>query len=324
METTISLPKFPKLVKVVSPNRAVFEIEDLYPGYGLTIGNALRRVIFSSLPGAAITAIKIKDVNHEFSTLPSVLENIVEVILNLKQVRFKIHADEPQIITLKVKGEKEVKASDIKLNSQIEIFNPKSHIATLTSKSAALEIEMKVEKGLGYSSIESRKKEKQEVGNIAVDAIFTPIKKMNYEVEDMRVGDRTDFNRLIIDIETDGTITPAEALTMASNLLIDHFKITASPIAKIASKETVEKPLINEAYESTEEEKEMDILKTKVEDLKLSNRTQNILLNNHIKTVSGILKMAEKDLLSLEGVGDKAVKEVKKALGKLGLTLKQE
>src|SRR3989344_2951886 len=204
MNINISLPKAPKLIEQISKNRAVFEIEELYPGYGLTVGNALRRVMLSSLPGAAITSIKIKDVNHEFSTIPDVLEDVVEIILNLKQIRFKVHGDEPQVITLKVKGEKQVKAGDINLVPQVEIANPDTLIATLTSKNAFLEIEMTVEQGLGYSDLETRKKDKQEVGSIAVDAIFTPIKMINYEVEDMRVGDKTNYNRLKFDIETDG------------------------------------------------------------------------------------------------------------------------
>ncbi len=321
MNINISLPKAPKLVEQKSPNRAVFEIEELYPGYGLTLGNALRRVILSSLPGAAITSVKIKDVNHEFSTLPGVLEDVVEMILNLKQIRFKVHSDEPQTITLKAKGEKEVKAGDIKLVSQVEIANPGIHIATLTSKNASLEIEIKVERGLGYSSIESRKREKQEVGNIAVDAIFAPIRMVNYEVEDMRVGDRTDYNRLKIDIETDGTITPAEALAGSADLLIEHFKITALAVGKMEKEEKAEEKWVKE-----EEEKEIpeDVMKIKVEDLKLSNRSQNALLENRIKTVGGLVKMSEKDLIKLEGIGDKAVKEIRKAIGKLGLTLKHE
>src|SRR3989344_2764521 len=212
MNTNISLPKTPKLVKQLSPNKAEFEIDELYPGYGLTLGNALRRVMLSSLPGAAITSVKIKDVNHEFSTVPGVLEDIVEIILNLKQIRFKVHSDEPQTATLKVKGEKAVTGKDIKLPSQVEIMSPNAHIATLTSKNASIEMEIKIEKGLGYSGIESRKTEKQEIGGIAVDAIFTPIRMINYEVEDMRVGDKTNYNRLRFDIETDGTITPQEAL----------------------------------------------------------------------------------------------------------------
>ena len=323
METNISLPKAPKLVEQISPNRAILEIEDLYPGYGLTIGNALRRVMLSSLPGAAITSVKIKDVSHEFSTLPGVSEDIVEIILNLKQIRFKVFSDEPQLITLKVKGEKKVLASDIKTVSQVEIANPNAHIATLTSKNASLEMEIKVERGLGYSAIESRKREKQEIGVITVDAIFTPVKMINFNVEDMRVGDKTNYNRLRFNIETDGTITPAEALVNAADMLIEHFKIVTTPIKGIkpaqAEKEKEEKIIKKESIKN-----DSDIDKTKIEDLKLSNRTQNILIVNHIKTVAGLLRLNKKELLELEDLGEKALKEIKKALGKLGFTLKQE
>ncbi|MBI2446519.1 MAG: DNA-directed RNA polymerase subunit alpha [Parcubacteria group bacterium] len=321
MNTNISLPKTPKLIEQISKNRAVFEIEELYPGYGLTLGNALRRVMLSSLPGAAITFVKIKDVNHEFSTIPGVLEDIVEIILNLKQIRFKIYNDEPQIITLKAKGEKEIKAGDIKLTSQIEIANPDTLIATLTSKNASLEIEMQVERGLGYSEWETRKKDKQEIGSIAVDAIFTPIKMINYDTTDMRVGDKTNYNKLKFDIETDGTITPTEALINAAQILIEQFQVfttAASKIMKTEYKKETKEELIEK------EKEEEDITKSKIEDLKLSNRTQNILLENRIKTIAGLLRLKEKDLLQLEGLGNKAVKEIKKALGKLGFTLKSE
>lgn len=321
METNIYLPKAPKLVKQISQNHAVFEIEELYPGFGLTIGNALRRVMLSSLPGAAIVSVKIKDVSHEFSTIPGVIEDVVEIILNLKQIRFKIHSIEPQTVTLKVKGEREATGKDIKLSSQVEIMNPNAHIATLSLKNASLEMEMKIEKGLGYSGVESRESKKQEIGGIAVDAIFTPIRMINYKVEDMRVGDKTNYNRLIFDIETDGTITPQQALVDASNILIDHYKIIASGVTKAKSEE---REMEQENIKKESKKEETDVLKTKVEDLKLSNRTQNILIDNHLKNVGGIVKMSEQDLMELEGLGDKAIKEIKKTLGKLGLTLKQD
>ena len=326
METKISLPRSPRLVEQSSPHRAILEIEELYPGYGLTIGNALRRVMLSSLAGAAITSIKIKDVNHEFSTIPGIIEDVVEIVLNLKQVRFKVHGDEQQIATLKVKGEKKVSAEDIKTPSQVEVVNPDAHIATLTSKSASLEMEIRIEKGVGYSTIESRKRERQEIGAIAVDAIFTPIKTINFEVEDMRVGDKTNYNRLKFDIETDGTITPAEALKNAADLFIEHLKIVAAPVKtgkaekKEKEVEKSEKPIKSESSKG-----EADIVaKTKIDDLKLSNRTQNILLNNHVKTIAGLLRLSQKELLNLEEFGEKALKEIKKSLGKLGLTLRQD
>ncbi|MFH1392903.1 MAG: DNA-directed RNA polymerase subunit alpha [Patescibacteria group bacterium] len=324
METKISLPKAPKLVEQISSHRAILEIEELYPGYGLTIGNALRRVMLSSLAGAAVTSVKIKDVNHEFSTIPGIIEDVVEIVLNLKQVRFKLYGDEQQTATLKVKGEKEVTAKDIKTSSQVEVMSPDAHIATLTAKSASLEMELKIEKGVGYSTIESRKREKQEIGAIAVDAIFTPVKTINFEIEDMRVGDKTNYNRLKFDIETDGTITPAEALKNATDLLIEHLEIVAAPIkAGKADKKEIEKSEKPLKSETVKEDTDI-VVKTKIEDLKLSNRTQNILLSNHIKTVAGLLRLSQKELLDLEEFGEKALKEIKKSLGKLGLTLRQD
>lgn len=324
MNIYIPLPKAPKLIDQVSKNRAIFEIEDLYPGYGVTLGNSLRRTMLSSLPGAAVTSVKIKDVNHEFSTIPGVLEDVVEIILNLKQIRFKIHSEEPQTITLKARGEKQVVAGDIKLVSQVEIANPETLIANLTSKNASLEIEIRVEKGLGYSELETRKKDKQEIGSIAVDAIFTPIKMINYEIEDMRVGDKTNYNRLKFDIETDGTISPADALAGAAQILIEQFKVITTPVSKTSKAEKKEY-LAEEGVKKTEEKKEEeDMTKNKIEDLKLSNRTQNILLENRVKTVAGLARLKEKDLLQFEGLGSKAVKEIKKAMGKLGLTLKSD
>lgn len=320
MNTNISLPKAPKLIEQISKNRAIFEIEELYPGYGLTLGNALRRAMLSSLSGAAVISVKIKDVNHEFSTIPGVLEDVVEIILNLKQIRFKVYGDGPQTVTLKAKGEKEIKAGDIKLTSQVEIANPDALIATLTSKNASLEMEMRVEKGLGYSELETRKKDKQEIGSIAVDAIFTPIKMINYDIEDMRVGDKTNYNRLRFDIETDGTITPTEALINAAQILIEQFQVITAPARKDVKVEHKEEPKEKLIGKETEE----DITKNKIEDLKLSNRAQNILLNSRVKTIAGLLRLKERDLLQFEGLGSKAVKEIKKALGKLGLTLKQE
>lgn len=200
-----------------------FEIEGLYTGYGLTLGNALRRVLFSSLPGAAITQIKIKGVQHEFSTVPNVIEDVVEIILNLKKIRFRVHTEEPQTLTLKVKGEKDVLASHIALNSEVELVTPDIHIATLSSKGAELEMEIVVEKGLGFRSSESQKKEKLPIGTVVLDAAFSPIIKANFSIENMRVGDRTDYNRLKVTIETDGSITPSAALRKAANILQDHF-----------------------------------------------------------------------------------------------------
>lgn len=206
-----------------SDKEGIFEAEGLFSGYGITVGNALRRVLFSSLPGTAITQFKIRGIQHQFTTIPNVAEDVVELSLNLKRIRFRVHTDEPQTLILKVKGEKKVTAADIEPNALVEIITPDAPIATLTDKSAELEMELQVERGLGFSSVESRKNEKLPIGAIAIDAAFSPVVKANFSVENMRVGDRTDYNRLVISIGTDGSITPSAALHKASNILKDHF-----------------------------------------------------------------------------------------------------
>ncbi|OGY59843.1 MAG: DNA-directed RNA polymerase subunit alpha [Candidatus Colwellbacteria bacterium RIFCSPLOWO2_01_FULL_48_10] len=202
----------------------VFEIDGLYRGYGVTVGNAIRRVLLSSLPGAAITRFKIKGVGHEFSAIPGVIEDVVEIGLNLKKVRFIFNAGEPQTLILKVKGEKAVTAADIKGNAEVSVANPDSHIATLSSKDAELEIEITVEKGLGYVPVLGQKIGKLAVGTMALDAVFSPVKNANFIVSNMRVGEKIDYNKVRIEIETDGTISPSRALNIASNILFEHFK----------------------------------------------------------------------------------------------------
>jgi len=233
MEYKISLPLKPKVIKK-GDNHAIFEIDNCYPGYGITIGNAFRRVLLSSLPGAAIVAVKIKGISHEFSTIPHVLEDVIQIILNLKQVRIKVHTNlDSYRAELKVSGEKEVKAKDIKIPSDIEIINKDLHIATLTNPKAKLEIEIEIGTGLGYVPVEQRKKEKLEIGTITLDAIYTPIKRVNYEVENMRVGDKTDFNRVRIDIETDGSVDPEQVFNRAAEILLEQFGVFA-PVPTVA------------------------------------------------------------------------------------------
>lgn len=303
----ISFPLQPKIVEKKG-NWARFEIEALYPGYGVTIGNSLRRVLLSSLPGAAVTQMKIKGVPDEFSTIPGVLEDVIFIMQNLKQMRFKVYGDEPQRASLKVKGEKEVKGSDFKWPTQVELVNKDCHIATLTKKNAELEIEIQIEKGVGYVPREMRKKEKLEIGTILLDAIFSPIKRVSFEVENIRVGERTDFDKLFLDIETDGTMLPQEVLGQAGEILVKHFSLISETFKK---------------EEKKAEEPERDLTKIKIEDLKISTRTQNSLLENNIKTLAGLLKKREQDLSTLKGIGPKAVKEIKKALQKIDLTLKK-
>lgn len=220
----ISLPSAPKVTQK-EKNKALFEVNGLYPGYGVTVGNALRRVLLSSLEGVAVTEVKIKGVPHEFSTIPGVLEDVIMILLNLKNLRFKMHEGAVQKVELKIKGEKKVTGKDFTLFPQIELANPELHIATTTDKGKELEMEITLEKGVGYEPREHRKAKKMEIGSIALDAIFTPIKNVSFQVENMRVGDRTDFDKLNLEIETDGTLTPEEAFYQACEILLQHFNI---------------------------------------------------------------------------------------------------
>lgn len=204
-------------------NVGVFHVEGLYTGYGVTLGNALRRTLLSSLPGAAITQIKIEGVSHEFSTIPGIVEDVLEFTLNLKKVRFSFTAEEPQILRLKSKGEGEIKAGDIEGNTFVKVLNGDLHLATITKKSGGLDAEVTVEKGLGYVPVESRRIERLSVGTIMLDAVFSPVRRVEFSVENMRVQDRTDYNRLKIEVETDGSISPSQAVHKAANILRDHF-----------------------------------------------------------------------------------------------------
>lgn len=239
----IPLSQSPKLVEKTG-NKAVFEIVSLYPGYGVTVGNSLRRVLFSSLGGAAITQVNIKGVSHEFSTIEGVLEDAVTILINLKQLRFKMLGEESQKATLKVKGEKKVKGSDFKFPSQLELVNEGVHIATLTQKNAELEIEIQVEKGTGYVRSEDMKKGKQDIGMMYLDAIFTPIRNVSFRTEHMRVGERTDFDKLSMTIETDGTISPEQALYESSEILRQQFEVVSQGAKPEEKPQPAEKPIV--------------------------------------------------------------------------------
>ena len=316
----ISLPSKPKIVEKKEENKALFEIDSLYPGYGVTIGNSLRRVLLSSLGGAAVTKVKIHGVNHEFSTIPGVMEDVIVIILNLKELRFRVHSDEPQTAKLKVKGSADVKGSHFQIPTQIELVNPEIHIATLTDKKASLDMEIEIEKGMGYSSSEERKEEKLEVGQILIDSIFTPVKRANFYVENMRVGKRTDFDRLFVEIETDKTISPEEALFQAVDILSKHFSILSTPTSLPKEKTEKKKTSKTKPKEvKTDDEGEMP-----VEELDISTRTANVLKENKVKKVKNILKKTEEGVAALEGMGDKGVKEIKKALKKKKLELKEK
>ncbi len=222
---SILLPSKISFTKGDRPNEGVLTVEPCTQGYGTTIGNALRRVLLSSLPGAAVTAVRIKGVDHEFSTIPYVKEDALEVILNLKSLRVKSHSEEPVKLTLSVKGEKAVTAADFEKNADVEIANPEHVIATLTDAAGSLEMEITVTPGRGYRSTEERGKEKLDIGTIAIDALFSPVVSVSYKVEATRVGERTDYDKLILSIETDGTVDAADACKQAVKILLDHFNL---------------------------------------------------------------------------------------------------
>jgi DNA-directed RNA polymerase subunit alpha len=220
----IFLPNLPKITNK-KDNEAVFEISPLCSGYGMTLGNSFRRVLLSSLEGAAITEVKIEGANNEFSTLPNILEDVIIILINLKKIRFTSWAECPQSITLDIKGEKQVLAKDFKVSAELKIANPELYIATLTDKKAELKIEAKVEKGIGYLTVEEREEKKPEIGVIFLDAIFNPVKKVSFEIKNVIVGKKTDFEKLDLKIETDGTILPEEAFLRATDILLRHFSL---------------------------------------------------------------------------------------------------
>ncbi len=299
----IPLPSGTKIKEIESGTKAIFEIESLYPGYGTTVGNSLRRVLLSSLEGAAVTQIKIEGVQHEFATIDGVMEDVINIILNLKQLNFKVFSDEDQKATLSVKGEKVVKAGDFNFPTQVEIVNPDAPIATLTDKDAELEMEIKIEKGVGFVSAEEMKEGKEEVGQITIDAIFTPVKAVDFEVRNMRVGERTDFDRLAVEVETDGSITPEEAFDSACQTLVEHFNLI-----KVLAREEDEIDVSEK-----EEKKDKEQVEKTWEDFDLSSRITNILDEKGI-TPKKVQKMEENDLLDVDGIGKKSAEEILKAV----------
>ena len=322
MTYDVILPSKPKIIREEGTT-GVYEIDGLYPGYGHTLGNSLRRIILSSLPGAAITKVKISGVEHEFSAIDGVKEDVITLLLNIKRLRIRVTGDEPVVLTLKVKGAKEISAKDIDVPGQAEILNPDLHIASLTDKSSSIDIEMTAEKGLGFVPKEILQKERVEIGAITLDAAFTPIRKANYEVENMRVGDRTDFNRIRLSIETDGTISPREALEQSITLMIHQLK----SIVGFKEEEVVEKvsKSASTEKESKSDKIEMDseLMKTRVDSLGLSGRTTKALAAANVRTLGGLARKKESDIMDIDGLGAKGIQEIKKLLAEHGVIMKQ-
>ncbi|MEI7690186.1 MAG: DNA-directed RNA polymerase subunit alpha [bacterium] len=301
----IHLPEI-KTVKTEG-NLALFSIEPLYPGYGMTLGNSLRRVILSSLPGAAVTAVKIDGASHEFSTLPNIKEDVVEILLNLKRLCVKSFTDEEQLLILDASGQGVVTAKQFEKNPNIEVINPNHVIATLDNKNAKLRMELRIGKGRGYVPVEKRDGGKLGIDVIAVDALYSPIKRVRYNVESTRVGQMTDLDRLMFEVETNGVITPEEAIAQASEILVDHFLVLSGKEAVSRKCEEIESEAIDPGN---------DIL---IEEINLSPRTTNALMNNDIKTIADILKLNDNELKTLKGFGSKAFDEVREKVAELGL-----
>lgn len=319
---SIIVPSKPKIIREEGFS-GIYEIDGLYPGYGHTLGNSLRRIILSSLPGAAVTKVKIKGVEHEFSSIDGVKEDVIALLLSFKKLRIKLIGDDAQTITLKAKGVKTITAKDIECPGQVEILNPDLHIATLTDKNSDLDIEITIEKGLGYVAKEIITKDRVDIGTISLDATFTPIKKANYEVENMRVGDRTDFNRLRLSIETDGTLTPKEALENSISLMIMQLKsIVGFKEEEIVVEEKTEESASGSADSEAKQEFDVEFLKTRIDAINLSARTTKALTSANIRTVGGLARKKEVDILDIEGLGSKGIQEIKKVLSQYGITLK--
>lgn len=294
-------------------NYGKFVIEPLDRGYGTTLGNALRRVLLSSLPGAAVTSMKIEGVLHEFSSIPGVVEDTIEIMLNLKEVLLRVHSDELQTGSIDVKGPAQVTAGDIKVSSEVEILNPDLHIATL-DKDGVLEMEVTIQRGKGYVSADKLKDEDAPIGVIPVDALFSPVRRVNYNVEHTRVGQITDFDKLVFELWTDGSIDPEEAISDASKILIDHFNLFVNLTA-----------LEESEAEAEEEEEEKDkILEMPVEELDLSVRSYNCLKRAGINTVEELIKKTEADMMKVRNLGKKSLEEVNQKLESLGLAFREE
>ena len=288
-------------------NYAKFVIEPLDRGFGITLGNALRRVLLSSIPGAAVTYVKIDSVLHEFSTLPGVVEDTVDLLLNLKGLPLKLNTDDPKVLTLNVSGAREVTAGDISPDADVEILQPDYHIATLTKKDAKLVMEIGVEKSRGYVTADRQKNIEHMIGLIPMDSIFSPIRKVNFTIDDTRVGQSVDFDRLTLEIETNGSITPDDALSEAANIFTDQ-------LALFIDFSTEEKPV------PTAPASEWDV---PVETLNLSVRSFNCLKRAGISKVSELLDMTEDEIFKMRNFGKKSLDEIKQVLEERGLSLRQ-
>lgn len=330
----IILPSKPKAV-LEEKNKGIYEIDGLLPGYGYTLGNSLRRIILSSITGCAVTAVKIDGTSHEFATMEGIKEDVITTLLHIKNIRFSLVGDEPQKVTLSVKGPKTVTAADISPNGAVEVINKDQYICEVTGK-VGFNAEFTIERGLGFITRDQHHKQKAEIGTIFLDAIFSPIRRASYEVEEMRVGDKTNFNRLRLTIETDGSITPREALEQSVTIMIEQLaaiievesgrviEAVQARVTPVATLEVAEAVVEESTKADAEDEVDVtDVLKTRIDAIGLSTRTLNALSAANIRTVGGVARKHVNDLLEIDGIGDKGIQEIKEVLVKFDLSLKE-
>lgn len=307
----------PKLGKITdhNPTSATFVIEPLHPGYGMTLGNSLRRVLLSSIAGASVTGFRVQGISHEFTTIPGVKEDVVAIMLNLKLVRFRVFSDESQTLQLTIKGKGVIKAKNIKLNADVEVVNPDQVICTIDDPKASIDMELLVETGRGYRALDEQGQNKKASDMIMLDALFTPVLRVRYKVENTRVGQMTDLDKLHLTVDTDGTITPRDAFEEASAILVNQY----TALAGQTRVEVISLPEASSEVSMTTDSDEPAELMTSIEDLNLSARTTNALINNEIHTIKDLLSLSEAELRDLKGFGNKALDEVKEKMSELEL-----
>ena len=288
-----------------------YVIEPLERGYGTTLGNSLRRVLLSSLPGTAVTSIRIAGVQHEFSTIPGVKEDVTEIVLNIKRIIARLHSDEPKTVYIEASGECEVTAGDIKADSEVEILNPELHLATL-GPDASLSIELTIDHGRGYVPADKNKGSQQVIGTIPVDSIYTPVLKVNYAVENTRVGNQTDFDKLTLEVWTDKTISPRDAVSLGAKILVDHFTLFTDLSDSIGNRYTV--------VEKVETQRDK-VLEMTIEELDLSVRSFNCLKRANINTVEDLISKTQDEMIKVRNLGRKSLEEVEHKLAMMGLSL---
>lgn len=305
-------------IESLGDNKYKVTLEPLYPGYGVTIGNAIRRVLLSSMPGAAVTAVKIKFADHEFSTIPHVKEDVIQIILNLKKLRVKSFSSEPLRLHIKAKGEKVVTAGDIQAHDQVEIINPELPIATITGKTGEFDAELIVEQGRGYFPVEVRENEKLETGMLAIDAVYTPVRSVYFDVSHVRVGQMTNYDKLEVVLETNGTISGEEAMDIASHILVDHFTMMFRYDSSATSADFAG-PVADFEHEVETEPETEEVVSMEDSDLdsiQLSTRARNALTKNNIRTVAELKALSNEDINNMPGLGVKTITELLTTLGR--------